>query len=293
MTNAAVEERPTTQASSEAANVQASEDQQVTAQDDAVQQETEGQTEQQQTQTTQTREQRVAALAEAERAEAIEEGRTQALSELKGNEQALQREQQRQKLRNTYVTEMQGLDSLLSPVSDGMGNERQLSVQEVVTRAKNALNNLNKSAVDSVAEQVKDVAYAILPEDAKESFTKLTEGRDVGLDEYLNIWAETAATHTKAFKDSVKSMSLEDAAKASSKIKRELEQAKLESFDEGREQGRLDPAGTSPDGGRAGQRTAPGTKSYIELEDAYGRGELTKAEETQYLQMRDARRKSS
>lgn len=287
MTNAAVQEKPDTQTTSEADTTQVSEEQSQLPENSVQQNSDQEQTstEAEETTTPDPRQTRLQALADAEREEARETGRAEALAELQNNQQAQQREQQRQKVRGSFTTELQTLDNLaVEAVNNG------LTLSQVIEKAKNSLNNYHKVASDvaedNVATQVQEVAYNILPKEAQEAFSKLTADQ-TDLPTYLNHWVETAALHTKA----VKSLSLEDAIKHSSKIKREVEAAKLQSYDEGREQGRIDPPGTSPDGGRTMTRSAPGTKSYIQLEEAYGNGTATKAEVAEYEKLRDARKK--
>lgn len=295
MTTPAVQERPaTTRDTSEAESVVASEDREVTADNEEVQPNSEQETTEQvgeETTPPDPRTSRVRALADAEREEAEQRGRESALAELTGNSQAQQRETQKQKVRNTFTTELGNIDTVFSRAVDEYGSPRPLTPVEA-GQVKAAFNNYHKVALevaeDSVADMVRDTAYGLLPtQDTKDALTALTKDQ-TDLPTYLNHWAETAALHTKA----VKAMDLDAAVKASPKIKREVEQAKLASYDDGREQGRLDPPGTSPDGGRTGQRTPPASKSYIELETKYGNGTATKAEVIEYERQRDSRKKN-
>lgn len=291
MTNLAVEERPATQTTSEANEVRSSEGLEPTAPNPEVQQTSEPTSDpEESTDQPDPREQRVQALSDAERLEAEEAGRTKALNELQGNQQAIQREQTRQQLRNTFTSEIQKIDNVFGNARDEYGSPRPLTVTEQ-NAVKASFNELNKKATDAVAEQVKDVAYSILPAEAADAFTKLTDG-EVDLATYLNHWVEVAAPFTKAGKDSIKSLDLDAVMKANTKIKREVEALKLAEYDAGREQGRKDPEGTSPDGGRTTTRSAPGQKSFIELEEGYGSGTLTKAEEKLYKDMREVRKRS-
>lgn len=286
MTSQALEEKPAAQTISEGESQQASEEANrltAPAQGEQQQQSDPQGNEEENQAPPDPRQQRVQALTDAEREEAEQRGEERALARLQNNSSEQQREQQKQRVRSTYITEMQSLDNLLQ--------QGDLSASEYVNRAKNALNNLNKVslevAVDTVADDIRNIAYGLLPKAAQDTFTQLTSEEN-DLPTYLNHWVETAALHTKA----VKSMSLEDAVKASPKLKREVEAAKLASYDEGREQGRLDPPGTSPDGGRSSQRSAPGSKSYADLESGYAAGTNSKAEDAEYLKMRDSRKRS-
>ena len=234
---------------------------------------------------------RVSALADAERQEAIEEGKRLALEEVQGTSTQQQRAAARNKLKSAFPQAQAKIDSIFNAAKDEYGDSRPLTAFEA-TEVKNALAGYNLTAWDAASEDVADVvreiAYGKLPtKEAQAAFTAATAD-DTSLPQYLDAWAEHAALHTKA----VKGMDLAAAMKASNKVKREVEAAKLAAYDEGRDQGRLDPAGTSPDGGRTTQRQAPGSKSYNQLEEGYGSGSLTRAEEAQYIQMRDARKKS-
>lgn len=288
MTSLAVGEKPETQTESEASNLESSEGQQATAtQGNEVQPNSESSSQEGERETTppDPREQRLTALKEAEREEARLAGREETLTELQQSQLNQQRQQLKQKARNTYITEMQALDNLYL--------KQGVTAGELVQAGKNALNNLNKVnaeiAEETVAEQVRDIAFGILPKAAQETLNSLVNtGEDVDLPTYLNHWVETAALHTKA----VKSMSLEDAAKASPKLKRELEKAKLEAYDEGKEWGLTAPAGTSPDKGRSSQRSAPGMKTYIQLEEGYNDGSNSKAEDQEYLKLRAQKSKA-
>lgn len=291
MTNLAVEEKPATQTTSEAESTPVSEDREVTAGSEEVQQNSDPADNQRDGESLpDPREARLQALAQAEREEAIEEGRTKALQELQGNTQAQQREQERLKVRNTFTTEIGKVDQVFARAVDNYGQPRPLNLAEQ-NAVKASFNELNKAAIgaaeESIADQVREVAYNILPKAAQETLTSLTQG-EVDLPTYLNHWAETAALHTKA----VKAMDLDAAIKASSKVKREVEAAKLASYDDGREQGRLDPPGTSPDGGRKTVRSAPGMPTWEQLQDKYGDGTATKAEVAEYERLRDQRAKS-
>lgn len=298
MTTPAVQERPATQTTSEAEPTNASEGnlptQESTAVSEPVQPNSEQETTEQSSEVVappDPRQARVQALADAERDEIRQQTRDEVVAELTGTSSVQQKEAQKQKVRSTFTTELSNIDTVFNRAVDEYGSPRALTPAEA-GQVKAAFNNYHKVAQevaeDSVADTVREVAYGMLPtQTAKDTFTGLTSG-DVDLPTYLNNWAETAALHTKA----VKSMDLEAAVKASPKIKREVEAANLASYDEGRDQGRLDPAGTSPDAGRGGQRSTPGTKSFIQLEEGYGKGELTKAEEAQYIQMREARKRS-
>lgn len=239
---------------------------------------------------TDTRQARVTALAQAEREEAVREGREAAIAEFQGTTTEQQRAAAKQKLKSAFPTAQSKIDEVFRKAVYEDGSPRALNVDEQ-TAVKNALAGYNlvaDTAVrEDVATEVAQIAFSILPRAAQEELNKLTT-EDMALPEYLNAWVETAALHTKA----VKNLTLEDATKASPKIKRELAARDLEQFDLGREQGRIDPPGTSPDRGRAGERSAPGTKSYIDLEDGYGKGELNKAEEAEYIKLRDARKKT-
>ena len=289
-----VDERQEVQTTSEAEPTQASEERELTAPDnEPVQPNSDSEREEQQGESTAppvTRDQRLQALADAEREEAEQRGREAALRELQGNTQAQQKEAQKQRLRNSHTNTLALIDSVQAKAVDEYGSPRPLTAAEY-GQIKAAQNEYHKVAFevaeDTVADTVRDTAYAILPKAGQEQLTELTK-TETDLPTYLNHWAEVAALHTKA----VKSMGLEDAIKASPKVKREVEQAKLVSYDEGREQGRLDPPGTSPDGGRTTQRSAPGAKNFIELETKYADGTATKAETAEYLRLRDQRAKS-
>jgi hypothetical protein len=294
MTNAAVQEKPETQTTSEAEQDVASEDREVTANAPEVQPNSEQEstdTGAEETSRPDPRESRLQALADAEREEAEQRGEERALARLQGNTAEQQREAERQKVRQSHVNTLAKIDQIVAAAVDDYGAPRALTQYEA-GQVKAAQNEYHKVALDAglelAADTVRETAYGMLPtKEAQAQFTELTKG-EVDLPTYLNHWAETAALHTKA----VKSMGLEDAVKASTKIKREVEKAKLESYDEGREQGRLDPAGTSPDGGRTGQRSAPGMKTFVELETKYGDGTASKAEVAEYERLRDQRAKT-
>jgi len=236
------------------------------------------------------REQRLTALAEAEREEAERRGEERALSRIEQGQTQQQRDAARQKLRQAFPTAQQKIDQVFSRAVDEYGNQRPLTPAEQ-TEVKNALAGYNlvagQVATDEVADIVKEVAYGLLSKDGQTAFSQAT-AQDTPLPEYLTAWVEHAALNTKA----VKSMTLDEAVKASSKVKRELAAAKLEEYDRGRDDGRNDPPGTSPDRGRAAERTPPGTKSYADLEIGYGDGSNTKAEDAEYIKLRDARKKS-
>lgn len=235
------------------------------------------------------RAQRVEALAEAEREEIRQQTREQVTAELQGRTPEQLKDATKQRLRQVFPQTIQAVDTVINAAVDEYGQPRPLTPAES-KRIKDAFENYNRTAAeaaeDTVATTVQQVAYNILPKAAQETLTKLT-AEETDLPNYLNHWVETAALYTKA----VKGMSLEDAVKHSPKLKREIEALKLEHFDEGRNQGRSDPAGTSPDAGKEG-RSAPANKTFIELEDKYGRGETTEAETREYERLRDARAKS-
>ena len=291
-----VAERQETQTTSEAELANASEGNGVTPESTAVgeevQQNSDSESMQQQENTAppDPREARLQALADAEREEAEQSGYQRAVAELTNQTPEKQRELQRQKTRQAHTNTLATIDRVYEAAKDEYGTPRALTPAEL-GQIKAAQNEYHKVALeaaeDSIADTVRDTAYAILPKPAQEAFTQLTSG-EVDLPTYLNHWAETAALHTKA----VKAMDLEAAVKASPKVKREVEAAKLKSFDEGREQGRLDPPGTSPNGGRNNGGTPPAAKSFIELEEKYGRGETNAAETAEYHRLKAQRSKS-
>lgn len=237
------------------------------------------------------RAQRVEALSAAEREELTQQVREQVTAEFQGRTPEQLKDATKQRLRQVFPQTIQAVDTVINAAVDEYGQPRPLTPAET-KRIKDAFENYNRTAAeaaeDTVATTVQQVAYSILPKAAQETMDSLTQA-DMPLPEYLNAWAETAALHTKA----IKSLTLEEAIKHSPKIKRELEAERLKEFDAGREQGRLDPPGTSPDGGRSsGTRQAPGTKSYAELEIGYGDGTNTKAEDAEYTRQRDAKSKA-
>lgn len=292
MTTPAVEERPTTQADPKAP---LTEEPKAPSTDpgEAVQTpsipdtaSTEGDTP---TSPPDARAQRVEALAEAEREEIRQQTREQVTAELQGRTPEQLKDATKQRLRQVFPQTIQAVDTVINAAIDEYGQPRPLTPVEA-KRIKDAFENYNRTAAeaaeDTVATTVQQVAYNILPKAAQETLTKLTAD-ETALPNYLNHWVETAALYTKA----VKGMSLEEAVKHSPKLKREIEALKLEHFDEGRNQGRSDPAGTSPDAGRDG-RAAPANKTFIELEEKYGRGETTKAEDAEYNKLKAARAKA-
>lgn len=291
MTNAPVEDRPVAQADTEEpANLALTEAQQGTEGEEQAQ--TGPETEQESTEARpDARTSRIEALAEAEREAAREEGRQAERDAQQQGQTQQQRDAAKQRLRQAFPQAQQKLDQIFARAVDEYGQPRALTSAEQ-TEAKNALAAYNlvagQVAEETVADYVREIAYGKLPnKDVQDAFTKATDG-DTDLATYLDQWVEHAALGTKA----VKAMDLESAMKASAKLKKEVLARDVGQFDAGREQGRLDPPGTSPDGGRSGQRAAPGNKTYIQLEEGYGRGELTKAEEAQYIQLREARKRS-
>ncbi len=238
---------------------------------------------------TDTRQTRITALADAERAEAEERGRSSVLSELEQGQTQQQREATKQRLRQAFPVAQQKIDQVFAKAKDEYGSPRPLTDYEQ-TEVKNALAGYNLVADQvirgDVASEVAETAYSILPKAAQETLDKLTT-QDMPLPDYLNAWVETAALHTKA----VKSMGVEEAMKVSAKFKREILARDVEQFDAGREQGRSDPAGTSPPGMSNG-RTAPGSMSFVQLEEKYGRGETTAAETAEYNRLKAEKSKS-
>lgn len=236
------------------------------------------------------RAQRLTALAEAERKEIREQTRAETVAELTGSTPEAQRDLAKRKLQQAFPLAQQKLDDIYANAKDEYGQPRALTAAEQ-TAAKNALAAYNlvaaTAAEDQVATTVTQVAYSILPKTAQEALDKATVA-DMPLPDYLNAWVEVAALHTKA----VKAMTLEEAAKHSTKLKRELAARDIEQFDAGREQGRTDPAGTNPDGGRERGRSAPSPSSFTELEDKYGRGETTPAETAEYHKLKAAKSKA-
>lgn len=231
------------------------------------------------------------ALAEAERQEAEEKGYEKAHKELQETNTLTQRQVNRNRLKQSFPQAQAKIDSIIADAKDAYGNPRPLT--DVETKAvKDALAGHNLVAFDAataeVGDIVKDAVYAQLQKAGKtavEGFTAATNA-DTELPEYLTYYAEHAALSTKA----VKGMSLEDALKVSPKLRKEIEALKLSEFEAGRDEGR--PTGTSPDRGRGAQRTAPGSMTWADLEDGYGKGTLNKEQTAEYRRLRTERAKS-
>jgi hypothetical protein len=233
---------------------------------------------------------RLSALADAEREEARQSGREEALQEIQKGTSQTQREQNRQRLKQSFPTAQAAIDRVFAGAKDDYGAPRALTEAEQ-TAVKNALAGHNlvawESASAEVSDIVRDAVYAKIHKDDHEAFGKLTAG-DTELPAYLDAYAEVAALRTKA----VKALDLESAIKASPSIKKAIAARDVEQYDEGFAAGLVAPAGTSPDGGRATGRTAPGMKSFAELEKGYGDGTNTKEQDAEYVRQRDARAKS-
>lgn len=290
MTNAAVGERPAVQVESKPEPVEESK-----APSTAL--DGEEQTTQEQAQTEaqakpavpEARTQRVSALADAEREEIRQQAREEALAEAQGRTPEQIKEATKARLRQLFPQTIQTVDQVVSAAVDELGQPRALTPAEA-KRIKDAFESYNRSAAetaeDAVATTVQQVAYGLLDKEGQEILTKLTT-EDSSLPNYLNAWVETAALRTKA----VKSLSLEDAMKVSTKLKKEIAARDVEQFDAGYEEGLNAPAGSSPRS-RNNERTPPGQLSYEELEDKYARGETTAAETREYERLRDERRRS-
>ena len=237
------------------------------------------------------REQRLSALADAEREELLQQGREAALEELRQTGTKQQREAARQKLRAAFPTTIKSVEDLLN----GAINEGRSLTTNEVAEVKRHFNNYNMvaetAAAESLADDIRDQIYSMLPRAAQEDFTKATVGTDdkpVDLATYFAAAVEHAAPHSKY----MKSLDLDDVEKLSPKLKKQLAERDLRNHDEGYNEGLTAPPGTSPDGGRGAGRTAPGNKTYQQLEEAYGAGTSTKEEEKLYLKMRADRTRS-
>ncbi len=233
---------------------------------------------------------RLSALAEAEREEERQRGRDEALAELQQGSTKQQREQNRQRLKQSFPQAQAAIDRVVANAVDEWGNPRALTQAEH-TAVKNALAGHNlvawESAEAEISDIVRDAVYAKLDKDGQETLHKLADGDEkMPLPQYLDHYAELAALHTKA----VKSLDLESALKVSTKLKKDIAARDVLQFDEGFNAGLNAPTGTSPrDGGATTSRSAPGLKTFEQLQASYGDpqkfGKLTPAEEKRYLQL--------
>lgn len=227
------------------------------------------------------RERRLQALADAEREEIRQQARQDALDEIRQTGTKQQQEQARQRLKALYPQTIQSVESTLNRLV----NEGRAPTTDEVKQVKDYFNTYNLSAWDGAAQEasdlIRDTIYGMLPKDAQEEMTAKT-AQDTSLPNYFTVAVELAAPHSKW----AKSLDLESASKASAKLRKEIEAAKLEAHDEGYDEGLSAPPGTSPDGGRGAGRTAPGNKTYQQLEDGYGNGTNSPAEDKLYLQMK-------
>ena len=235
---------------------------------------------------------RLTALKEAEREEERQRGREEALQEIQQGSTKTQREQNRARLKQSFPSAQAAIDRIVAAAKDDYGNPRALTEAEH-TGIKNALAGHNlvawESAEAEISDIVRDAVYAKLDKAGQETLSKLADGADkMPLPQYLEHYAELAALHTKA----IKNLDLDAAIAASPKIKKQLAARDVEQYDAGYEAGLTAPPGTSPDGGRAGQRSAPGRMSFIELEKGYGDGTNTKEQDAEYRKQLAARAKA-
>jgi hypothetical protein len=235
---------------------------------------------------------RLSALADAEREEERQRGRDEALAELQQGSTKQQREQNRLRLKQSFPQAQAAIDRVVANAVDEWGNPRALTQAEH-TAVKNALAGHNlvawESAEAEISDIVRDAVYAKLDKDGQEALHKLADGDEkMPLPQYLDHYAELAALHTKA----VKALDLESALKVSTKIKRDIAQRDVEQYDKGFADGLVAPPGTSPDGGRAGSRSAPGLKQFAELQQGYADGTNTKEQDAEYRRQLAARAKA-
>ncbi len=235
---------------------------------------------------------RLSALADAEREEERQRGRDDALAELQQGSTKQQREQNRLRLKQSFPQAQAAIDRVVANAVDEWGNPRALTQAEH-TAVKNALAGHNlvawESAEAEISDIVRDAVYAKLDPGGQETLRKLADGDEkMPLPQYLDHYAELAALHTKA----VRALDLESALKVSTKLKRDIAQRDVEQYDKGFADGLVAPPGTSPDGGRAGSRSAPGVKQFAELQQGYADGTNTKEQDAEYRRQLAARAKS-
>jgi hypothetical protein len=238
---------------------------------------------------------RLSALSQAEIEEAEQRGEENALKKLQQGTTKQQQEQNRKRLKDNYPVAQAAFDRIFAGAKDEWGNPRPLTEAEQ-TQAKNVFSGHNLLAWDSAEAQISDIVrdavYAKLDKDGQETLHKLADGDEkMPLPQYLDHYAELAALHTKA----VKSLDLESALKVSTKLKKDIAARDVLQYDEGFNAGLNAPTGTSPrDGGATTSRSAPGLKTFEQLQASYGDpqkfGKLTPAEEKRYLQL-DAEKK--
>lgn len=280
-----VAERTETQTDTQAQQAVETQAREGTDNTQAVQTETGSEQESTERSTPSRREQRLQALADAEREEARETGRSEALEEIQRNQTKANRDSQKTRFKESYPTTVRTMRGILNRSID---EGRPLSTEEA-QQVLNAFDGHNLVAWEANAEEasdlIRDGILGLLPKGEHEEFGKRTvnpDGSGVDLATYFTTAVEMAAPHSKW----AKGLDLESAGKASAKLRKELEAAKLEAHDEGFEEGLNAPPGTSPDGGKSAQRSAPGNKTYVQLEEGYGNGTLTAEEEKLYKQMR-------
>lgn len=237
------------------------------------------------------RERRLQALADAEREEERERGRQEALEEVQRNQAKSTRESQKSRFKESFPRAMQTSRALLDRLID----EGRAPTTEERNLILNQWEGHNLVAWEANAEEasdlIRDGILSLLPKSEHEEFGKKTvnpDGSGVDLATYFTTAVEMTAPHSKW----AKSLDLESARKASPKLRKEVEAAELAAHDEGYEEGLNAPPGTSPDGGKSASRSAPGNKTYQQLEEGYGRGELSREEEALYKKMRAERRNS-
>lgn len=229
------------------------------------------------------REQRLQALADAEREEERQRGRDEAFAELNDRQSKSQQDAQRERYKQSFPATMRRISGVL----DTAINEGRLTTEEkkAITDAVEGHNLIGWEAnAQTLADSIRDQVYAMLPRDAQEEMTKRT-AQDTSLPNYFTAAVEVAAPHSKW----AKSLDLETAQKASAKLRKELAEHDVTVHDEGYEEGLNAPAGTSPDGGRSAQRSAPGMKTFAQLEAGYGDGTNTAEEDRDYVKQRAER----
>jgi hypothetical protein len=230
------------------------------------------------------RERRIAALEEAEREEIRQSARQETLDEIRQTGTKQQQEQAKARLKELYPATIREVEAIHNRAID---EGRPLTTEEAA-RVKNVFNSYNLTAWEGAASEasdlIRDTIYGMLPKDAQAEMTSRTTA-DTSLPNYFTAALELAAPHSKW----AKGLDLEVAEKASPKLRKQLAERDLRNHDEGYDEGLTAPPGTSPDGGRGAGRTAPGNKTYVQLEDAYGKGELGAEETKLYLKMRSER----
>jgi hypothetical protein len=142
---------------------------------------------------------------------------------------------------------------------------------------------LKDKAIDSgvaiASRQLEELASNLIPAEQRKAFIDKYDGAKLA--DYLRGLVEHAAPGT----DFVKDLTLEAAEKLSLKLKAELAADRKGTNRAGRDQGRKDPPGDPKTTGGAGGATL----SWQKLEQGYGDGTLTNAQEAEYRRQKTAR----